>query len=151
ALPLLVGAGLMVRSFAALMAIDPGFDARGVVAMEVSVSGTASVEPGRRAVLWPELVRRVQDLPGVASAGGLNHLPLAGDIWGLSVAVAGAPPRPPGDEEHVLFRAVLPGYFQTMGIPLARGRAIEAGDRDGAPAVVVVNQRFAESHWPGED
>src|SRR5262249_12396753 len=87
ALPLLVGAGLMIRSFAALQAIDPGFDSEGVLTLQVSLAGTSQVKAGRPETFYPELVRRVEALPGVASASAINHLPLAGDMWGIGFTV----------------------------------------------------------------
>ena len=151
ALVLLVGAGLMIRSFAALRAIDPGFDPRNVVTMVVSVGGTKEAEPGRRAVFYGELLDRVRALPGVRAASLINHLPLAGDIWGWPFAVEGRPRPRAGESPTATYRVVFPGYFRAMGIPLLRGRDIAAGDTLAAPGVVVINEFMARRHWPGED
>jgi predicted permease len=151
ALVLLVGAGLMLRSFLALRAVDPGFDPRGVVTMEVSVAGTRQAAPGRRPALYRELVERAAATPGVAAAGAINHIPIAGDIWGYPYAVEGRPKPGPGESPVATYRAVLPGYFKTMRIPVLRGRDVAWTDDRGAPGVVVVNEFMAKRTWPGED
>src|SRR5262245_4383335 len=148
---LLVGAGLMIRSFAALQAVDPGFDRRNVLSMIVSVAGTASAEPSRRAAFFQDVVHDASALPGVTSASAINHLPLAGDIWGWPFRVEGRPEPRPGEEPTATYRVVLPGYFRTMGIPLRRGRDVSDQDRAGVPGVVVVNDSLAARHWPGEE
>src|SRR5262245_3635955 len=151
ALVLLVGAGLMIRSFVALQAVDPGFDRRNVLSMVVSVAGTASAEPSRRVAFFEEVVRDARALPGVVSASAINHLPLAGDIWGWPFRVEGRPEPRPGEEPTATYRVVLPGYFKTMGIPVRRGRDVSDQDRAGVPGVVVVNDSLAARHWPGEE
>lgn len=151
ALPLLVGAGLMIRSFAALQSVNPGFDADGVLSMTVSVSGTGQMTEGRRSVFFPELVRRVSALPGVTAASAINHLPLAGDVWGTSLAFADKPLPRAGAAKVAVYRTVLPGYFATMRIPLLAGRDVDAHDGADGQKVVIVNQRLAAETWPGED
>jgi putative ABC transport system permease protein len=151
AIVLLTGAGLAMRSFLALRAIDPGFDARGVLTAAVTLRGTAEAAPERRANFYAAALERVRQLPGVESASLINHLPIAGDIWGSSFRVEGRPRPEPGDEPNATYRVVHPGYFETMRLPVLRGRGIEASDRLGATPVVVVNDWFARRHWPNED
>ena len=151
AVVLLVGAGLMMRSFVALRAIDPGFDPRGVAAATVSVTGTAQADPARRSAFFTDLAGRAAALPGVASASLVNHLPLAGDVWGREFRIEGRPAPAEGESPRATYRVVLPGYFATMRIPVLRGRDVGPGDRAGAPPVVVVSERLAETAWPGED
>ena len=151
AVVLLVGAGLMMRSFVALRAIDPGFDPRGVAAATVSVTGTAQADPARRSAFFTDLADRAAALPGVASASLVNHLPLAGDVWGREFRIEGRPTPAEGESPRATYRVVLPGYFATMRIPVLRGRDVGRGDRAGAPPVVVVSERLAETAWPGED
>jgi putative ABC transport system permease protein len=151
ALVLLVGAGLMIRTFVALRAFDPGFDPRHVVSAVVSLTGSRAEEPTRRLGFYREVLDRVRALPGVASASAINHLPLAGDVWGFPFHVEGRPPDAPGESPSAAFRVVLPGYFQTMGLPLTRGRDFTEDDRLGAPGTIIVNEWLAERFWPGVD
>ncbi|MEP6769640.1 MAG: ABC transporter permease [Acidobacteriota bacterium] len=151
ALVLLIAAGLMARTFLALQAVDPGFDPRHVLSMVVSVSGSPSAEPGRRAVFYPRVAERVRGLPGVRSASFINHLPLAGDIWGFPFAIEGRPAPARGDTPTAAYRVVLPGYFATMRLPLLRGRDVSDSDRLGATGVIIVNEWLANRYWPGEN
>jgi putative ABC transport system permease protein len=148
---LLIGAGLMVRSFAALESIDPGFDPHHVLSMVVSVQGSAEAEPHRRELFYRQLLERVRALPGVQAAGAINHLPLAGDVWGWSFLIEGRPKPKPGELPSAVYRIVMPGYFETMRLPVVRGRPITEQDDSRTPGVVLLNQRAAELHWPGED
>jgi putative ABC transport system permease protein len=151
ALVLLVGAGLMVRSFLALQRVDAGFDPRHVLTLTVPITGAREAEPGRRQIFYQELLARVRALPGVTADGAINHLPLAGDLWGLSFWVEGRPEPSAGERNSAAYRVVLPGYFATMRLPIVRGRAIGTGDDLAAPRVVMVNEVLADRFWPGED
>jgi predicted permease len=151
ALVLLVGAGLMIRTFVALRGVDPGFHPDHVLTAVVSVTGSPAAAPGRRLAFYRDVLERVRAMPGVVSAGAINHLPLAGDVWGVPFAVEGRPRPAVGESPHATFRAVLPGYFETMGLPLVRGRDFDDRDALGAPGSVVVNEWMARRHWPGED
>jgi predicted permease len=151
ALVLSAAAGLMIRSFVSLVRIDPGFDPRGVLTMVVSVTGSKEAAPERRAAFYQELVQQVRAVPGVKSASAINHLPLAGDIWGWPFQVEGRPEPGPGESPTAAYRVVLPGYFEAMGLPIVRGRDVAETDRRGGPGVVVINEWLARRHWPGED
>jgi putative ABC transport system permease protein len=151
ALVLLVGAGLLIRSFAAQGAIDPGFDPKGVLTMVVSLSGSAENAPGRRAAFVQETVRRLSAMPGVEAASAINHLPMAGDVWGLPFHPEGRALPAPGEEPTAAWRVVLPGYFRAMRLPLVRGRDFDGRDVAGRPGVVIVNEALAAAHWLGED
>jgi putative ABC transport system permease protein len=151
ALMLLTGAGLAMRSFVALRAIDPGFDPRGVLSVIISLYGTAEAPPGRREAFYTSALERVRQLPGVESASLINHLPIAGDNWGLQFLVEGRPRPQPADLPRATYRVVYPGYFKTMRLPILRGRDVTEADRIGAPAVVIVNDFFARRYWPNED
>jgi putative ABC transport system permease protein len=152
ALVLAAGAGLMMRSFLALSAIDPGFDPKGVVSLVVSLGGSRhQASPEARFALFQQLQQRLEALPGVRSASAINHLPLAGDLWGWPFWVEGREIPRPGQGQGATYRVVLPGYFKTMGIPLGRGRDVSASDTLAAPRVVVVNEQLARRIWPGED
>ncbi len=148
---LLIGAGLMIRSFSALQSVDPGFNPHNVLSMVVSVAGTKEAEPYRRKIFYRELLEKIRGLPGVISVGGINHLPLAGDQWDRGFVIEGRPQPRPGEGPGAVYRIVMPGYFETMRLPLRRGRAIADRDEARAPAVVVINERAAHAYWPGED
>ncbi len=151
ALVLLVGAGLMIRSVAALQHVDPGFDPRGVVSMSISTVGTKEADPARHADFYVNALERVKAVPGVESASFINHLPIAGDEWRLSFAIEGRPKPRPGEAPGATYRVVFPGYFHTMRIPLLRGRDVMETDRLDAPPVVVINDFMAKEHWPNEE
>jgi putative ABC transport system permease protein len=132
ALVLLAGAGLMVRSMSALQSIDPGFDPRRLLTMEVSVQGTANAAPARRAVFYQELIERLRRLPDVQGISAINHLPLGGDFWTRSFAIEGRPAEPPGEGPHAAYRVVLPDYFRTMGLRLTKGPPTRAVRRESS-------------------
>jgi putative ABC transport system permease protein len=145
---LLIGALLLVRSFWNLQQLDPGFTPAQVIAANVLVKGS-------RETATPLVVRMVEsaaNLPGVQSASATNHIPLAGDVWTLSITLEGKPTPPPGPQTpSAVYRLSLPRYFETIGSPLRRGRDFTWADRAGAPAVAIVNETMARRYWPGED
>jgi len=149
-LALLVAAGLFLRSLGRTRAIDPGFRSDGllVVAVNPGVLGYGA-EDGRR--LYRELHRRVAALPGVEAATLASPLPL--DAYTTTVAVApDGFEVPEGEPPPTVFAsAVAPGYFETLGTRLERGRGFDAGDGREAPRVAVVNRAFAERFWPGAE
>jgi predicted permease len=151
ALMLLVGTGLMIRTFAALEAVDAGFDPHHVVSMMVSVSGSKEEDPGRRGIFYRQLIERVRSLPGIQAAGAINHLPLAGDLWGWHFAIEGRSKPRPGEAPGAVYRIVTPGYFAAMRLPLIRGRDITETDNVIAPGVIIINEQAARQYWPGED
>lgn len=151
ALVLLVGAGLMIRSLVALYAVDPGFNPRNVISMTVSVAGTQESAPERRAAFYQQVIENVRTLPGVQAVSAINHLPLAGDNWGLPFLVEGRPVPPPAEMPGATYRVVLPGYFSTVQLPLMQGRDISATDDLRATPVVIINEEFANRFWPSRD
>lgn len=151
ALIVLIGAGLMMRSFLRLRTIDPGFDPHNLLTMTVSVAGEPQYRGLQREMLYRQLTRNIQSLPGVQSVGVVNHLPLGGDLWGTNIAIEGRPIPPPGDKIHTVYRICLPNYFQTMSIPLLKGRDFTDRDRTGTPGVVIINDKLARRYWQGAD
>ena len=148
---LLIGAGLMVRSFYALQSVDTGFNPHNVLSMVVSVAGTKEADAGRREIFYRELLEKIKALPGVDSVGGINHLPLEGDLWDRGFEIEGRPKPRPGEAPDAVYRIVMPGYFETMRLPLKRGSTITYQDNATAPAVVIINECAAERFWPGEN
>jgi putative ABC transport system permease protein len=151
ALVLLTGAGLAIRSFVALRSIDPGFDPRGVLSAVVTIRGTSQAPPGRRLAFYQDVLEHVRHVPGVESASFINHLPIAGDIWGFPFRVEGRPRPLPAEVPTAAYRVVFPGYFTVMRLPLRRGRDFADSDRLGTPSVVIVNELLARRYWPNED
>ncbi len=151
ALVLLVGAGLMVRSFVALTAMDPGFNAGNLLTMTVSVAGTPEADPDRRASFFEDVQRNVRALPGVEMVSMTNHIPLAGDLWGYPFFIQGQPLPRPGESPGAIYRVVMPGYFKTMQVPFLRGRDVSDHDTLNEPHVVVVNQALVDKYFPNQD
>jgi putative ABC transport system permease protein len=149
-LVLLAGAGLLLRSFAEVLRVSPGFTPDGVVAAQVSLSGDAYRENEAQIRYWNEAMRRVSALPGVASAGASNVLPLQGRTdW--SFKLEGYEPKTPDAAPDDELRRVMPGYFETLQIALRRGRAFTAADDAKAPYVVLVNDAWVKKYFPGQD
>ncbi len=151
ALVTLAGAGLMLHSFARLETLDSGFAAGKVLSFTVSLQGQPGMVAAKREVFYEQLLREIAAMPGVRSASAINHLPLAGDLWDRWLHVEGRPVVKPSDGFGATYRVCRPGYFETMGIPLLRGRSFTDMDRSDAPGVVMINERLARDQWPGED
>ena len=151
ALMLLVGAGLLIRSFTAMQSLNPGYDPSNVLTMVVPVAGTASSPEGKRAVFYDALLTHIRAMPGVQSASAVNHIPIGGDSWGFPFRVEGRPEPRPEDVPVASYKVVMPGYFATMRIPVVAGRDVNTGDNLAAPGVVVVNEYLAQRYWPGEN
>jgi putative ABC transport system permease protein len=151
ALVLLVGAGLMLRTFQQLQAVDPGFDPHHLLTLEVAAGGKAYRTGPSRIRFFEQLRPRLEALPGVESVSLINHLPISGDIWTLGIIIYGRPDPPPGQQPTAAYRVVQPGYFATMKIPMLQGRDFDNHDiRDTTP-VAIVNEVLAKRHWPGEN
>jgi putative ABC transport system permease protein len=150
ALMLLVGAGLLLRSFVALRSVDPGFAPDRLASFVVSVAGTGESAPGRRGAFYDAVLERLRATPGVAAAAAINHMPLVGDIWGTPFFIEGHPVPRPNQGPSATFRVVSANYFETMGIRVTAGRGFTAADRDGSAPVIMVNTQLAVEAWPGE-
>jgi putative ABC transport system permease protein len=149
ALVLLAAAGLVVRSFQSMRAVDPGYDVRNIVSMTVSLKGTKQAKPvERRAAFFDDLTRQIRALPGVEHASVINHLPMFGDHWNFPFTVEGQPKPRPDEAAFASFRIVRPGYFQTMRIPIVAGRDFTAADEAQHAHVVVINESMARRRWP---
>lgn len=151
ALVLLIGAGLLINSFAKLQAVDPGFNPNNLLTMTVSVNGMPQYVGPSREAFYRQLTDKLSALPGVQSVSAINHLPLAGDLWGRSLVIEGRPLPPPGKEIPAAFRVSRPGYFNTMGISLRAGRDFTERDAADSPGVVIINETLARHQFPNED
>jgi predicted permease len=148
AVVLVVGAGLLVRTFDRLTAIDPGFDGSNVISAAVSLPTTTYTTPEEMLAFHREAILTIEALPGVEQAAGARLLPLASQIgdWGLMLEAYDPPDGHPMNGD---WQFAAPGYFEVMGIPVVRGRGIEAGDDENGALVVVVNEAFVRHFWPG--
>jgi predicted permease len=145
---LLIGAGLLLRSLERLLAVDKGFDAERVISSYLLLPYTRYPQGHQQAAFFREVRERAQALPGVETAALVSDIPLGGGANG-GVAIEGRE-YPPGKEPFAEKRIASPGYFEVLRIPLLAGRVFNERDIAGAPAVVVVNQAFAQSYFPGE-
>lgn len=148
ALVLLVSSGLMIRSFQNLRRVDPGFDPQASVTFTIGLADRDYPSVGAAVAAHHAILDRLAVLPGVRSASASSCLPLAGGCYGNTVRVEGRVLPPDAIPPVAMLRAVAGGYFETMGIRLVRGRAIDRGSVERAEPVVVVNQAFVEQFFP---
>jgi putative ABC transport system permease protein len=151
ALVLMVGAGLMLRTFEHLQSVDPGFDPSHVLTMDAAAGGKLYPSAAGRIGFFEQVRSRLESLPGVQSVSLINHLPIGGDVWTLGIAVEGRPTPPPGQRNGAVYRVVQPGYFATMKIPMLRGRDFTAHDLPATTPVAIVNEALAKRDFAGED
>jgi putative ABC transport system permease protein len=151
ALALLVVSGLLIRSFARLSGVDPGFKPDHVLTASVSIPEFKYPEEERQALFYQQLVERLSAIPGVEQAATIYPLPLGGGDMVLTYQVQGRPMPPPSQQPNTNVRMISAAYFRAMSIPVVRGRAFDRRDgRDGLP-VVIINQTLAARDWPGQD
>ena len=150
---LLAGAGLLLRSYAAVLAVDPGFKAEGLLLAETVLPIPRYPDAPDRDAFYKRVLENVRALPGVESAGYTNYAPLM-FMGGRALVLVEGRPRPEGSaiaQNIVANRSASPGYFETLGVPLVRGRLFDDRDvRDGA-RVAVINETMARRHWPDQD
>ncbi len=151
AVVLLAGAGLLLRSFARLVAVDPGFRVERVLAFRVELPRAAYDSGDETSGFYARFLERVHGLPGVEAAGAVYRLPIAQGSFGSRFEVEGRAVGAGEEEPSIGVLSVTPGYFRTLGVPLLRGRGIEDGDRAGGPPVVVINRAAAERFFSGVD
>jgi putative ABC transport system permease protein len=151
ALVLLVGAGLLLRSFSALTRVSPGFNAQNLLVINLPLSPRTYGDNVVRTAAVERIVERVTALPGVERASISTMIPMAGAGATIHFNRAAFPPKGPEDYVMAGYRAVTPDYLGVLGVPLKRGRLIEARDIAGAPPVVVINESMAKQYFPGLD
>jgi len=150
AMLLLVGAGLLFKSFARLSQVSPGFSTDHILIANIVRSPAAYSDRNARLGFFDRLFEQVSALPGVRSVGAASFLPVTGTGPALHFNIQGRPPRSPAEYTISGYRAVSAGYLKTLGVPLITGRWIEDRDREGAPAVAVVNSSFARTYFPNQ-
>ena len=148
---LLIGAGLLVKSFIRLYETDLGFKAENVLTMSLALPESKYPDVRAAAAFYQKLLERVASLPGARSAGVINHLPL--QEWGFNgdIAIEGQGPVEPGRQPRAEFRATSQDYFRTLSVPLISGRFFTAQDQSDSAPVVIVNQTLARRFLPGQD
>ena len=151
ALMLLVSAGLLLRSFLSLLNTDPGFNSTNLLTMKLVLPAAKYKDDQARAAFYSELLNRIRVLPGVESVAAVHYLPLGGSNSSDIFLIEGLPEPPPGQEFIGRYRVCTPDYFQTMGIPILKGRAFTEQDKVDAPRVVIVNETLAQRYWPNQD
>lgn len=172
AVVLLIGSGLMLKSFVELIRVDPGFDPHQVLRLNLSLPALRYKEPQQQIAFYEDLIPRLKSLPGVESVGATSQTPLSpGDNW-APFAIDGRPAPPPGRQQNVAIRGVSNDYFQTMRIPLRKGRFFTNADaRIALPLIrwfeqqpypehfnesqaipaVIINETMARLYWPSQD
>jgi putative ABC transport system permease protein len=144
---LTIGAGLLIRSFARLQQVSPGFDAALALVAEVPLSGTKYANDELRTNVVRRLIERAAAMPGARAAAVTTLLPMSGGGPTIHFNIKGRPPAGPEQYTMAGYRAVSGGYFQTLGIPLVQGRLLDERDREGAPRVIVINETMARTHF----
>ncbi|HEY2431837.1 MAG TPA: ABC transporter permease [Vicinamibacterales bacterium] len=151
AVMLLAGAGLLMRSFMKLQAVDPGFSLAPALTFDLTLPDARYREDARRVAFFDALMPRLHALPGVMAASAVTGLPLSGSNFDISFEVRGRPPLPPAQQPSMQIRVATSGYFQALGIPLRRGRVFTERDTAATPPVVLITESAARRFFPGED
>jgi putative ABC transport system permease protein len=148
---LLVGSGLLLRSFSRLQDVLPGFQADHLLVADIPLSQTAYAKPEQRYEFFDRLVERAKALPGVRSAGAASFLPVSGGGSVIHFNITGHPPKTPHDYVAAGYRTVTPNYLETLGVPLLQGRLLMPADNEKAPAVAVINASMVKKYFPNEN
>jgi predicted permease len=151
ALIVLVGAGLLIKSFVGLLAVEPGFSSANVLTMTISLPDSKYPQGRQKTIFFQQWLQRVALLPGVTSAGLVSHLPIAGRNLRTDFTLEGRSLPPSGQLPLADYVSVSPTYFGVMQIPLVKGRQFTEHDVTGSPPVVVINEILARRFWPDQD
>jgi putative ABC transport system permease protein len=150
ALVLLIGAGLMLRSFWRLREVNSGLKPDNVLTVGISLT-RAKYPESNRAIFFQQVIQRVESLPGVQAVGAVSHLPLGGRGVNVPLIIENSSMASAEKQSNAELRIVSPNYFRAMGIPLKKGRAFTEQDTKDTQKVVIVNEAFAQRYWPNED
>jgi putative ABC transport system permease protein len=148
---LLIGAGLMIRSFWKLQNVDPGFDTSNILTMSLGTSPTKYSDPHQQAAFFDRVLEQVKALPGVVDVGSTTTLPLTGGGSTQPFTVEGRPEQAVAEQPTAKTRYISPDYFRAMGIPLRQGRFFSDQDRENGVPVVIISEAMARRFWPGQD
>jgi putative ABC transport system permease protein len=147
---LLIGAGLMLKSFVRLQQVAPGFDAQGGLTMDINLPPEKYAKPEQRAALLEQMLARLRTLPGVMSAGATHRLPLRGNS-GMGFEIEGRPIAEGQPRLRANYRAITPDYFRALGTPLIAGRTYTDEEAWRKSSAIIINQTLARRHWPNEN
>ncbi|MGA9771258.1 MAG: ABC transporter permease [Blastocatellia bacterium] len=150
ALVMLVGAGLLIKSFAQLQQINSGLRPENVLTMRVSLPNAKYSTTQAASTFYKQVFDRVSNLPGVQAAGAINMLPLQRSGFNGDIEIEGQGPYQPGQAPLAEFRAVTPDYFRALGIPFIEGQTYNAQITEKSPPIVIINQTMAKRYWPNE-
>lgn len=148
---LLVGAGLLLRSFERMQQVSPGFQADHILVADLPLSQAAYSKPAQRFQFFERLIERSKTLPGVRSVGAASFLPVSGGGSILHFNISGRPPKSPKEFIAAGYRTVSSHYLETVGIPLLQGRLFSDADNQDSPAVVIINATLAHTFFPNEN
>jgi putative ABC transport system permease protein len=148
-LMLLAGSALMLRSFQRLTSVNVGFRPENLLTMEYRLPQNKYPEPAQQWQTHKQIIEKIRQLPGVRNAALINGLPFSGNGGTTNFQIVGRSPEKPLPRARI--NSCSTDYFQTMGIPLLKGRVFSDQDRDGTPLVAVINQYIAERYWPGQN
>jgi predicted permease len=148
---LLIGAGLLIRSFWKLQHVDPGFDTSNTLTMSLGISPTKYEDAHQQAAFFDRVLEQIRALPGVVSVGATTRLPLAGGGSTQPFVIEGRPVQAVAEQPTARTRYVSPDYFRTMGIPLREGRFFNDQDRENSAPVIIISDSMARRFWPGEN
>jgi putative ABC transport system permease protein len=151
ALVLLIGAGLMVKSFLRLQRVAPGFEPQRLLTTSFVLPRTKYKGGRDMLTFYQQLIERVESLPSVEATALVSSVPLSGAVAVFNIEVVGMAPLPAGHIIGAQSQVVSPSYFRAMGIPLLKGRLFTEQDAENTPGVIVINDVMAERYWPGED
>ncbi len=147
---LLVGAGLLMKSFSRMEDVSTGFRPEGLLVADIPLSPTAYSQPAKRLNFYDNVLDKIRALPGVRSAGAASFLPVSGAGGIIHFNIQGHPPKGPGDFILAGYRSATPGYLSTIGLPLLNGRFISEQDTERGAPVVVINRAMAQQFFPGQ-
>ncbi len=150
ALLLLICSGLLIRSFARLQQVNPGFNFNNALSVNIALPGRKYPNQDQYSAFFGQLIEKISVLPGVVAVGATQVLPIQGDYL-VGFKLQGRPPDPPGQDKSPNYYAVTPAYFKAMGIPLLRGRLFTEQDNRNAAPVAVINETMAKTYFPDED
>jgi putative ABC transport system permease protein len=150
-LVLLVGAGLLGKSFLLLSEVRPGFEPEGVITTDISLAKSKYPQPEQQQAGFAEILRRAESIPGVEAAAAIYPIPLGGDSTANTYQIAGRPALRPEDKLLSNHRTISPNYFRALRIPILRGRTFDERDNQHSTPVIIINEVFARRHFAGTE